>query len=130
MVLEVFGNLARRRAQPERHIGRSNALGGNQNIRLHAPVIHRKPLAGSAPARHHLVGNQQDTVRSQISRSLGIYSGGGTSTPLVPTTGSTITAATSLFVLDHVLEIIRAGDATLRIGVLDGTLVAVHFRRK
>ena len=34
--------------------------------------------------------------RSQISRRRGKYSGGGMRTPLVPTTGSTMIAATSL----------------------------------
>src|SRR5450631_2137291 len=88
------------------------------SIANHLPVRPHPAITSSSISR--------TPWRSQISRSRGIYSGGGTSTPFVPTTGSTITAATSL-IHDHVFEVVDAGDIAGRIGVLDGAVVAVDL---
>ena len=51
----------------ERHPGR-DALGGQQDVRLDAPVLDGPHLAGPPGARLDLVGDEQDAVPSQMSR--------------------------------------------------------------
>ena len=62
VVLEVVGDLLGRGAQAQRHIRRSDALGRDEDVGLHVPVIDGKPLAGAAPSRHHFIGNHQHAM--------------------------------------------------------------------
>ena len=46
----------------ERDVARVDALGGRDDVRDDVPVLAREPAAGPAPARHHLVEDEQDAV--------------------------------------------------------------------
>src|SRR5262249_11134216 len=111
----------------ERHIGGGYALGRYQNVRLNIPVIHGEPFTGPAPTGHHLVSDEQDTVRVADLAEFGEILGGRNEHAIGADDRLGKDRRNVAFVGNHVLNIISAGYAAGRIGVLDGTFVAVHF---
>ena len=49
--------------EPERPVAGGRALGSNEDVGTHAPVVEPEPAAGPAEPGHHLVRDQQDPVR-------------------------------------------------------------------
>ena len=130
VVLEVVGDLGCGGAEAERNIGRGDALGGDEDVGLHVPVIDGEPLAGAAPAGHHFVGDQQHAVAiadfAQAREVLGRRNEDAVGADdRLDDDGGHIA-----LVADHVLDVVGAGDVAGGIGVLDGAVVAVGLRRK
>ena len=130
VILEVVGDLLRGGAEAERHIGRGDALGGDQDVGLDAPVIDGKPLAGAAPPGHHFIGDHQHAVAvADFAQARKVFRRRNENA-----VGSDDRLKNDrrdiAFVADHVLDVVGAGDVAAGIGVLDGTVVAVGLRRE
>ena len=54
---------AARDREPERPRAARRALARDEDVGPHAPVVAREPRAGAAESGHHLVGDEQHTVR-------------------------------------------------------------------
>ena len=97
---------------------------------LHVPVIDGEPFAGAAPAGHHFIGDQQHAVAvadfAQAREVLGRRNEHaiGADNRLDNDGGHVALVA------NHVLDVVGAGDVAAGIGVLDGAVVAVGFRRE
>ena len=57
-----LSNVARCGNKAERPVATGDTLGGEQEIRLHVPMVHSKPGSRSPEAGHHLVGNEEHLV--------------------------------------------------------------------
>ncbi len=127
MILKEVAYLFTRGAETQRHIGRRNAFGSDQNVGRDPPQVHGEPLACTAPARHDLVGDQQDPGLVADAAQLAHV--------LFRRHDHAVGADDRLdqhsrhvgLVPDHVFEIVGAGNVAPGIGVADGTLVAVNF---
>src|SRR5664280_2879230 len=128
MFLEVLRYLGRCGAYAERHIRGCEALGGNEDVGLHTPVVNGKPLAGSAPSGHHFVVDEQHAVAvADLTQSWEIF-GWRNEYTVCAYHGLDDNGGHVALVADHVLDVVGAGDVAARIGVLDGTVVAIGLR--
>ncbi len=62
LVLDRLVHVLAHRHRAERHVARVDALRRRDDVRHDVPVLAREPAAGAAPARHHLVEDEQDPV--------------------------------------------------------------------
>src|SRR4051812_5107177 len=127
-VLEVIGQLLRRRAETEGDVGGGYALGRNQNVGLYVPVIDSEPFARASPAGHHLVGNHQDVVTVADFAQAGEVFGRRNEDAVGTDDRLYDDRRYVALVFDHVLDVIDAGYVAAGIGVFDGAPVAVGFR--
>ena len=128
VILEVVGNLLRGRAEAERHVCRSDSLRGDENVGLHAPVIDGKPFAGAAPPSHHFIVDHQHALAiADFAQARKVF-GRWNQNAVGANDRLENDRCDIAFVLDHVLDVVNARDITARIGVFDGTVVAVCLR--
>ncbi len=130
VLLEVVGDLCCGGAKAERHVGRGDSLGGDEDVGLHVPVVDGKPLAGAAPAGHHFVGDEEHAVAvADLAQAREVFGrrnedAVGADNRLDDDGGHVALVA------DHVLDVVGAGDVAGGIGVLDGAVVAVGLGRE
>ena len=120
VVLKVVRDFRRRGTKSQRHVGRGDSLGGNEDVRLHVPMVHGEPFAGTAPAAHHLVGNQQHAVPVAYFAEAGKVFRGRHQHAIGADDRLDDHGRHVALVADHVLKIIGAGDVAAGIGVFDG----------
>ena len=114
-------------AEAEGDVGGGDALGGGEDVGLDAPVVDGEPFAGAAPAAHDLVGDEEDVVLVAEGADFGEPLGGRDEDAVGSDDGLDDEGGDVVLVLDHVFEVVGAGDAAGGVGVLDGALVAVDF---
>src|ERR1035438_463282 len=130
VVLEVLRYFGRCGAYTERHIRRREALGGNENVGLHAPMVNGKPLACSSPSGHHFVVDEQYAVAvADLAEARKIF-GRRNQHAVGAHHGLDNNGGHVALVANHVLNVVGAGDVAAWIGVLDWAVVAVGLRRK
>ena len=128
VVDEEVGDFLRSGAEAERHIGRGDALGCDEDVGLDVPVVDGKPLAGATPAGHDFVGDQEHAVLVADFADLREVLVGWDEDAVGADDGLHDDGGDVGLVADHVLDVVSAGDAALRVGVLDGAAEAVDLR--
>ena len=114
VILEVVGDLLGGGAEAERHIGRGDALGGDEDVGLDAPVIDGEPLAGAAPAGHDFVGDHQHAVAVADFAQAREVLGRRNQHAVGADDGLDDDGGDVALVADHVLDVVGAGDVAGR----------------
>jgi len=126
--LEVVGDLLGSGAEAEGDVGGGDALGGDEDVGSDAPVIDGEPLAGSSPAGHDFVGDEEDAVPVADFADAGEVFGGRDEDAVGADDGFEDDGGDVGLVADHVLDVVGTGDVAGGVGVLDGAVVTVGFR--
>src|ERR1035437_2942951 len=125
VILKVVRDFSSGGAEAQRHVGRGDALGGDQNIRRDAPLLLGEPFAGASPSGHHLVANEKDAVTVTDLADAGKVFGRRNEYAISTNAWFDNQSRHIALVADHVLDVVGAGYIATRIGVLDGAVETV-----
>src|SRR5262249_33788659 len=104
-----------------------DALGGGQDVGHDAIVVHGEPLACAPPTAHHLVGDEQYAALFGDRGELRQVLRRGDPHAVRPDDRFDHARRDVVVVVDHVLEVVGAGDAAIGVALLQRAPIAVDL---
>src|SRR6202041_2795557 len=107
-----------------------DALGSDQDVWLHVPVVNGEPFPRASPSGHHFIGDHEHAVPVADFAQAGKVLRRRNEHPVGANDGFNNDGRYVTLVTDHVFDVIGACHVAAGIGVLDRTVVTIGLRRK
>src|SRR5689334_11113905 len=62
LVIEEFGDFLADNNSPQRHVSRGQPFRSSDDVWYYVPIIDCEPFAGTPPATHHFIRDEQDPI--------------------------------------------------------------------